>query len=266
MITKEKYGSWACVVGAAEGLGAAFANSLAKRGMNLILVDKKREHLEVISMRLRESFQIETHEVIIDLSQQNASDIIMTPISELDCRFLVYNAAYGPVLPFLSNSEEDLDIYLSVNNRTLLLLVHKFIKRTILSPHGIILISSLAGLRGTRLVIPYAASKAFIWNLAEGLHYEFEDKNLEISVVCAGTIDTPNFRATEPKKTFFTPKPMKPESVSEEALSKFGRYLFIVPGFANKIAVFLFERILPRKIASKIHNDTMAKLYKDRSS
>jgi len=264
MISKGKYGEWACVVGAAEGLGAAFANSLAKRGMNLILVDKKKDELASTASQIRETFHIETLEVIEDLSEQNAADAIMKSISELDCRFLVYNAAYGPVMPFLSNSEADLDLYLSVNNRTLLMLVYKFIKRSISSRMGILLISSLAGLRGTRLVVPYAATKAFIWNLAEGLHYEYKDKNLDISVVCAGMVDTPNFRATGPKMTFLTPEPMSPDFVSEKALDKFGRRLFIVPGLANKIAVFLFERILPRKIASKIHNDTMAKLYSDR--
>jgi len=249
MISKGKYGEWACVVGAAEGLGAAFANSLAKRGMNLILVDKKKDELASTASQIRETFHIETLEVIEDLSEQNAADAIMKSISELDCRFLVYNAAYGPVMPFLSNSEADLDLYLSVNNRTLLMLVYKFIKRSISSRMGILLISSLAGLRGTRLVVPYAATKAFIWNLAEGLHYEYKDKNLDIS---------------GPKMTFLTPEPMSPDFVSEKALDKFGRRLFIVPGLANKIAVFLFERILPRKIASKIHNDTMAKLYSDR--
>jgi short-subunit dehydrogenase len=188
----------------------------------------------------------------------------MKHIAKKDCRFLVYNAAYGPVMPFLNNSESDLDLYLSVNNRTLLMLVYKFIRRTTVSRKGILFISSLAGLRGTQLVIPYAATKAFIWNLAEGLHYEFMDKNLDVSVVCAGTVDTPNFRSSRPKLTSLTPAPMPPLAVSEEALKKFGRRLIIIPGFANKFAVFLFERILPRSIASKIHNDTMGKIYRKR--
>lgn len=263
MITPDKYGKWACVAGAAEGLGAAFAHSLAKRGMNLILVDKNQVELESTVSQLNKDFKIETQEVIEDLSSKDSAENIMKQLAEKDCRFLVYNAAYGPVMPFLSNSEADLDLYLSVNNRTLLLLIHQFIKRSVPSPMGILLISSLAGLRGTQLVIPYAATKAFIWNLAEGLHYEFRDKNLDISVVCAGTIDTPGFRSTKPKLTFFTPAPMKPSAVAEEAIKKFGRRFFIVPGFANKFAVFLFERILPRSIASKIHNDTMGQIYRE---
>ncbi|MDZ7605865.1 MAG: SDR family NAD(P)-dependent oxidoreductase [Cyclobacteriaceae bacterium] len=129
---------------------------------------------------------------------------------------------------------------------------------------GILLVSSLAGFRGTQLVIPYAATKAFIWNLAEGLHYEFKDKGLDISVLCPGTVDTPGFRATEAKTTFFTPKPMSPLSVAEIAVAKFGRQLFIVPGLSNKFAHFLLQRVLPRKLSSKIHNDAMGGLYQDK--
>jgi short-subunit dehydrogenase len=145
------------------------------------------------------------------------------------------------------------------------MLVYKFIKRPTTSPKGILLISSLAGFRGTQLVVPYAASKAFIWNLAEGLHYEFKDKGLDISVLCPGTIDTPAFRSTDPKKTWLTPNPMPPSEVSEVALKYFGRRLFIIPGRVNRFAFWLFQRVLPRKMASKIHNDAMGDLYADQS-
>ncbi len=261
----DKYGRWACVAGAAEGLGAAFAYSLAKRGMNLILVDKNKEQLESTAKALRDSYKTNILEVVEDLSDEHSAEVIMKYVAEKDCRFLVYNAAYGPVMPFLSNSEFDLDLYLSVNNRTLLLLVYKFIKQPTSSRKGILLISSLAGFRGTQLVVPYAATKAFTWNLAEGLHYEFRDKELDISVLCPGTIDTPAFRSTDPKKTWLTPNPMPPSEVSEVALKYFGRRLFIIPGRVNRFAFWLFQRVLPRKMASKIHNDAMGDLYADRS-
>jgi short-subunit dehydrogenase len=45
---KSKYGPWAIVAGASEGLGAAFAEELAKRGLNLILIARRLEKLEVL--------------------------------------------------------------------------------------------------------------------------------------------------------------------------------------------------------------------------
>ena len=80
---------------------------------------------------------------------------------------------YGPVMPFLDNSEDDLDLYIDVNCRTLLHLTHRFAGHLKTGRSGgIVLMSSLAGLWGTGLVAPYGASKAFDYNLAEALHYE----------------------------------------------------------------------------------------------
>jgi short-subunit dehydrogenase len=126
---------------------------------------------------------------------------------------------------------------------------------------GILLVSSLAGFRGTQYVVPYAATKAWTWNLAEGLYYEFKDTGFDISVCCPGSTDTPNLRSTNPRKQWLAPKPMPPDIVAEEALHKFGKKLFIFPGLSNKISHFILNRILPRKIASDIHNITMKKMY-----
>lgn len=261
MISKAKYGQWACVAGAAEGLGEAFAEGLAQRGMNLILTDLHEEKLTATSDRLRKTYSIDVIPLTGDLAHDTTLDQISSQMEEANCRLLVYNAAYGPVLPFMQNTEKELDVYLNVNNRAVLILVHRFIGMKLAGDTGILLISSLAGFRGTQLVIPYAATKAFLWNLAEGLYYEFKGKGLDISVLCPGTIDTPNFRATGANRTFLTAKPMAPAVVAEEALRKFGTRLFIVPGLSNKIAHFLLQRVLPRKLSSKIHNDAMGKLY-----
>jgi short-subunit dehydrogenase len=126
---------------------------------------------------------------------------------------------------------------------------------------GILLVSSLAGFRGTRLVVPYAATKAFLWNLAEGLHYEFKNNKLDISVCCAGMTNTPGFNASKPEIGFFSPKPMEPEAVAKEAIKYLGKRLFIIPGTGNKIFHFIFNRLIPRKWASTIHNIVMKKMY-----
>ena len=140
-------------------------------------------------------------------------------------------------------------------------LIHQFIKNVNDRAAGVLMVSSLAGWRGTQLVIPYAATKAFIWNMAEGLHYEFKNSNLDISVCCPGPTDTPGFQSTNPRLTFFSPKPRNPELVAKETLKKFGKKLFIIPGPSNKISHFILNRILPRKIASGIHNAAMKKIY-----
>jgi short-subunit dehydrogenase len=261
MKLNEKYGSWACVLGAAEGLGAAFSMQLAKHRFDLILVDKLASQLEATEKVIQEQHEVEIIRIIADLSETNCLEPILKIMTEKDCRFMIYNAAYGPVKPFLSNSKSELDFYLNVNMATTLHLVHRFIQLNKDKKAGILLLSSLAGFRGTQYVVPYAATKAFLWNLAEGLHYEFKDSLLDVTVCCPGTIDTPGFRSTNPKQSIFTPKPMTPEAVAKEALSHFGKKLFIIPGASNKISHFILNRILPRRWASSIHNYAMKKLY-----
>ncbi len=258
----EKYGSWACVAGAAEGLGAAFSSSLAKRGFNLILIDKEEDKLNQLRQKLIETHKIEVKSLFTDLGKIDCVGFIFELIKDNQCRFLVYNAAYGPVKPFLSNTREELDLYTKVNMETPLHLTYEFAKYYKEQQAGLLLVSSLAGFRGTQYVVPYAATKAFTWNLAEGLYYEFKGTGLDISVSCLGPVDTPNYRSTGPKKSFISPKSMDPKLVAEETLDRFGKQLFIFPGVATRFAHFILNRILPRSIASGIHNATMKKMYR----
>jgi len=261
MNLKGKYGQWACVAGAGEGLGLAFADALAKRGFNLIIIDKNQDLLDTAKASLESAYQIESVTLCHDLNDKESINPIMEAILKNQCCFLIYNAAFGPVKPFLSNTENELDLYLNVNVGTMLHIVHRFINLNERKQSGLLLLSSLAGFRGTQFVIPYAATKAFAWNFAEGLYYEFKDSLFDISVCCPGPIDTPNYISTNPRKTFLTPKSMSPKAVANEALDSFGKKLFIVPGFANKLAHFILNRVLPRKVASGIHNLAMKKIY-----
>ena len=261
MTKVNRYGSWACVVGGAEGLGKAFAEKLANEGFNLIMVDVKKDLLENTSGQITEKYKVSCILIDQDLADERSVSVIFDTLKEKNCRFLVYNAAYGPVKHFLSNSEDELNLYLEVNIKSTVHLVYKMINLFRGQTHGILLLSSLAGFRGTQLVVPYAASKAYLWNLAEGLHYEYRDQGLDISVCCPGATDTPNYQSTGPLKIAGAVKPMSPEAVANEAIDKFGKRLFIVPGLFNKFIHFLFSRILPRRLASSIHNSSMKKLY-----
>lgn len=261
MKLKNKYGNWACVAGAAEGLGLAFSERLARRGFDLILVDSHTEKLKSATTFLTSKYHIQVVELHTDLEHQSSVTTIADQLKKQKCRFLVYNAAYGPVKPFLTNSNAELHRYMAVNVETQLHLIHEFLSQGVIEPTGILMLSSLAAFRGTQYVVPYAATKAFIWNMAEGLYYEFKGTKLDVGVCIAGATNTPNFRSTNPRASIFTPKARDPHLVAEEALQKFGKKLFIVPGSGNKIAHFLLNRILPRSIASKIHNYTMQKMY-----
>ena len=65
---KSTYGPWAIVAGASEGLGAAFAESLAKRGINLILIARRLDKLEALANQLHKNYSVEVEVYALDLS------------------------------------------------------------------------------------------------------------------------------------------------------------------------------------------------------
>ena len=198
-----------------------------------------------------------------DLAQHNSAERLMEAIQKVDCRLVVFNAAYGPVKAFLHNTHEELDLYLDLNSRTPIHLLHRFTKYLIdqQTSGGAILMSSLAGLFGTQLVTPYSATKAFDFNLAEGLHYELKPHNIDILACCAGAMDTPNYQSTEPQYGRLKPNVMAPSDVAGPALQQLGRRPLFIPGFSNRLTYFLFTRIFSRKMATWLLNRTMGKMY-----
>jgi short-subunit dehydrogenase len=260
----KQYGKWGLVAGAAEGLGAAFCKVLAGWGLNIIMVDVDSEKMERTARELESSFGIATIRIVADLSKMENIDDIVSRNEEFGCRLMIYNAAYGPVKGFLENTTKELDYYVDLNSRTPLHLIYRFIKSL---PEGqkagILVMSSLAGLWGTQLVVPYGATKAFDYNLAEGLHYELRERNIDVIACCAGATDTPNYRSTKPKKNLLGPNILDPEYVAERALRKLGKRAIYIPGFTNQFTYFLLTRLLPRSFSAGMMNRVMYKMYRD---
>lgn len=263
-----RFGQWGLVAGAAEGIGAAFCEQLARRGMNVILVDVKQPEMESLAKKLEESYRIQTRCLLVDLSKESTCDLLINEMKSLSCRLLIYNAAYSRVKPFLSAGEDELDMYINVNARAPLHLVHAFANWLVGEgkPGGILLMSSLAGLWGTRLVASYSGTKAFNLALAEALSFELKKYDIAVSACCAGATATPGYLGTNPRYGMIRPSVMNPLQVADDALESLGKKTVILPGIANKLSYFFLARILPRSIAAKLVNKTMQRTYRDKDS
>ncbi len=267
MLFKEKYGPWAIIAGSAEGLGESWSRALAQKGMSLIMVDHQEEKLISLAGILEKDYQIKTMPLYIDLSDRDASDRIMEQCTEHDCHLLIYNAAYSKIKPFSSHTSDELNNFIGINTYTQLQLVHAFAKHLINKQEGggIILMSSLAGLIGMRLVAPYAATKAFAWNLAEAISHELKPHGIDVMACIAGATATPAYLKTNPKYGPLKPAVMKPDAVAEAALKNLGRKTLFIPGSSNRFNYFILTRLLPRKLASRLANNTMKKMYAHQS-
>lgn len=253
----DRYGEWALVAGASEGIGVAFAQALAQRSMNLVLVARRRALLDEIAKDLHARFGIETLCVDGDLAVPDFLENLRRVTSRLDLGMLVYNAAHAPVGDFAGVDVPDLMRVVDVNVRGPVALLRMLLPSMIERKRGaIILMSSLAGNQGTPRIAAYAASKAFNRVLAEGLWYELKDKGIEVISCFAGAVRTPGYANTVGKDA---PGTLDPGVVVEKTLRALGRKPLVVPGFINGVAYAIMGRLLPRKAAIGI----MARSTKD---
>ena len=259
----QRYGPWAVIAGASEGLGAEFAAQLAGKGLNLVLVARRINLLEALATRLKHEFSVEVRCLILDLSDPRASAEIDQFSASLDCGLLVYNAAFSNVGPFLKNDPADQLREIETNVATPMRLAQTFGDRlTRRGRGGLILMSSLSALQGSAYVANYAATKAYLLTLAEGLAEEWRSQGVDVLACAAGIIRTPTFLASQPRQTGgLSDAAADPAGVAREALAGLGKQTLLIPGLTNRLASFVLHRLLPRRSAVRIMADILRKKY-----
>ena len=253
----ERYGPWAVVAGASEGLGRAFATELARRGINVILVARKEAMLLQTATQLREAHGVETVVLALDMGVPDAIERLADSVADREVGFVVANAAYVPIGKFGEVAPADLDQAIAVNCRSTLQLARHFLPPMAARGRGgMVVMASMAGLQGTPMLATYAATKAFDLVLAEGLWEEFGAHGVHVIGSAAGAIADPNLAKVKTKRA---PGTLSPEAVVSETFAALGRGPRVVPGRTNKVASVLMSRLLPRRAAVRI----MAKNTKD---
>ena len=247
---RTRYGKWAVVAGASEGLGAAFAAELAKRGMHLLLVARRADALQAVADRLRHDHGIEVRVLVMDLASPELRRTLADATADLDLGVIVYNAAFVPVAGFLELEDDALDQLMRVNVQGPLTSL-----RALLPPMrergrgAVVLMSSLAGMQGAPRLAAYAASKAFNTVLGESLWFELRQQGIDVVVSCPGAINTPRYLRSTNRAA---PGTMTPDAVARETLDALGKGPRVVPGALNRIFAKLFERLLPRRTAIRL--------------
>jgi len=265
MTFKEKYGQVALIAGASEGLGAAYSFALAKRGLDVILVARRKEALDKTASEIRSAFSVKVTTVCCDLADENAIKQIADETGGTAIDFLVYNAALSYIGEYLSAGIETHERIVAINMlMPLRMLQHYGGAMVQQGKGGIVLMSSLTAMQGSPFLATYAATKAFNRILAESLWYEWKVKGVDVIACCAGATATPGYILSKPKKlNLFAPKVQSPEEVAEECLRKIGKQPSFIPGTGNRIASFFMSKVLSRKKAISTMGDTTKKMYSD---
>jgi short-subunit dehydrogenase len=192
----QQYGPWALVLGASDGVGAAFAREVAERGVNVVLVARRQAVLDEVAKSIRADCGVEAQAVAIDLAESDASDQVIRACAGLEIGLLMYNAGADPdSRPFLDTTIEFSRAMLQRNCVVPMELCHHFAPAMVdRGRGGIVLVSSAGGLYGMQNMVTYGATKAFDIVFAEALWTELHGKGVDVLALVLAATDTPAFR------------------------------------------------------------------------
>lgn len=239
---RKKYGSWALVTGASDGIGREMAISLAQRGLHLILVARRQAVLETLAQELKAQYGISTVVIAADLSQSAGVDLVIEKSKTYDIGLLVASAGFGTSGEFI-DAPLSLELnLLDVNCRAVLALTHEFGQRFALQKRGgIVLMSSLLAFQGVPRSANYAASKAYIQSLAEGLHAELAPHGVDVIASAPGPTESGFAGRANMQMSLAA----KPTTVAEETLKALGRKSVVRPGLMTQL-ITTSLMLLPR--------------------
>lgn len=184
--------SYAVVTGASQGLGKAFAEYLAKKKINVILVSLPDQNLQQLSEEIAEIYQVKTQYYEVDLSvNENVLKLTEWLNSSFNIHILINNAGLGGTRKFTEASPQYINTILQVNVAATSLITHQLLPNLLRQPQSYILnVSSMAAFSPIGFKTVYPASKTFIHSFSRGLHEELKGTNVFVSVVNPGAMKT----------------------------------------------------------------------------
>ena len=256
---RARYGPWAVVAGASEGLGAEYATQLAARGLNVVAIARRESMLRELSTGLSARYGVHVRSLALDLAREDVVAALTAATADLEVGLLVYNAALSIIGPFFDAPLDEHLREVAINCRGPLALAYTFGRSMVARGRGgIVLMSSLSATMGSALIANYAATKAYNLVLAEGLWEELRTGGVDVMACAAGAVATPGYLESEPKRGGGS---MTPERVVAETLAALGSTPSFVPGGSNRLAAFTLRRLVPRASAIRLMGRVMRGMY-----
>jgi len=234
----ERNKGFALITGASAGIGAVYADRLARRGYDLILVARRADILKSIADRITRETRRKVETVAADLG--NRADLArVEEILRNDARIslLVNNAGLGPIAPLLNSDVDAMSDVVAVNIDAMMRLTYaaapKFVER---GAGSIINLSSAVAIGPEMLNGVYSASKAFVLAFSQSLRNELSDKGVRIQVVLPGVVTTDSWANNGmPVENLPKEMVMTAETMVEAALAGFDQGEFATaPSLAER--------------------------------
>jgi uncharacterized protein len=218
----EKYGPWALIAGASDGVGLAFAKRLAREGMKLILISRSQAKLDSAAAELR-ALGAECVTAAADLSRPDGAGKAIAAAGDREVGLIVTNCGADSInSTFLDADLADWQGLATMNVGTKLELAHHFGRQMRARGRGgMILINSGACYSGMFGLATYCGSKGFVLNFSEGLWAELRHHGIDVLTMVLGQTDTPSYRATLAKSGQPLPENWaSPDDIADTALAQ----------------------------------------------
>lgn len=241
------------ITGASGGIGKEFAKIFARKRYNLVLVARNESKLQQIAKSFEKEYDIRVTVLPFDLSQTNSAYKLYSEIKDrkIQIDILINNAGIGDYGYFMESDLKRTSDMINLNITTLTELSLLFLKEMKTRNNGKILnIASTASFQPVPKFAVYGATKSYVLNFTEALHYELKGTNVSASVLCPGPTSTGFEKSANIKgSNLFKSGVMKAEKVAEigyKGLMK--NEMSIIPGFKNKIMAILSNMMPSRNL------------------
>lgn len=185
-------GKVAVVTGASRGIGRAAALALAKEGCHVVVTARTKGELDELADEIRKLGvkALSAPADAADAAEVNsAKEAALAEFGQVD--ILVNNVGVAKYASFLDHSPEDYDWMMNTNMRSTFLFTHAFLGGMVERKSGnVIIVSSQAGLHGYPGEVVYCSTKFAQVGFAEGLDKEYREKNIKVSVIAPGGVNT----------------------------------------------------------------------------
>lgn len=182
----------ALITGASTGIGAIYAERLARRGYDLVLVARNRERLEQLAQRLSEQSGRRVEVLVADLNDKaDLARVEQLLRSDSRISLLVNNAGVGATAPLLDSDVERMTRMIELNVTALTRLTYAAVPGFVARQGGTIInIASIVGIAPELLNGVYGGTKAFVLAFSQSLQHELADKQVRIQAVLPGATAT----------------------------------------------------------------------------
>ncbi len=191
-MTNSQSSKTALITGASSGIGAVYADRLAARGYNLILVARRADRLEALCAQLSNAHGIKAEPVVADLTlDQDVARIETLLASRGDIQVLVNNAGIARLAPAAQTSANDAQAQIALNITALTRLTQAAVPAFVARKQGLIInIASVLAIHSMAISAIYSGTKAFVLQYSRGLQQELADTGVKVQLVLPASTAT----------------------------------------------------------------------------